>query len=43
MAVSRAIDSIRAEHAVLGRHQQNAVSPGLTFRYAPERGPGWLT
>ena len=43
MAVSRAIDSIRDEHAVLGRHLQNSISPGLTFRYAPERDPGWLT
>jgi hypothetical protein len=43
MAVSRAIDSIRDEHAVLGRHLQNSISPGLTFRYDPENDPGWLT
>lgn len=43
MAVSRAIDSIRDEHAVLGRHLQNSISPGLTFRYDPERDPSWLT
>jgi len=42
-AVSRAIDSIRDEHAVLGRHLRNSISPGLTFRYDPERDPGWLT
>jgi hypothetical protein len=43
MAVSRAIDSIRNEHAILGRHLQNSVSPGLTFRYDPEHDPGWST
>ncbi len=43
MAVSRTIDSIRDEHAVLGRHLRNSISPGLTFRYDPERDPGWLT
>jgi hypothetical protein len=43
MAVSRAIDSIRNEHAVLGRHLQNSISPGLIFRYEPERDPRWLT
>lgn len=43
MAVARAIDSIRDEHAVLGRHLQNSISPGLTFRYDPERDPNWLT
>ena len=43
MAVSRAIDSIRAAHAILGQHLRNSISPGLTFRYAPERDPGWLT
>lgn len=43
MAVSRAIDSIRDKHAVLGQHLRNSISPGLTFRYAPERDPGWLT
>ena len=43
MAVSRAIDSIRDEHAGLGRHLQNSISPGLTFRYDPEDKVGWLT
>lgn len=43
MAVTRAIDSIRDEHAVLGRHLRNSTSPGLTFCYDPERDPGWLT
>ena len=43
MAVSRAIDSIRDAHAILGQHLRNSISPGLTFRYAPERDPGWLT
>ncbi|MCO6455512.1 MAG: hypothetical protein J5I93_09465 [Pirellulaceae bacterium] len=43
MAVSRAIDSIRNEHAILGRHLQNSISSGLTFRYDPERDPSWLT
>lgn len=43
MAVTRAIDSIRDEHAGLGQHLQNSISPGLTFRYAPERDPDWLT
>lgn len=43
MAVSRAIGSIRDEHAVLDRHLRNSISPGLTFRYAPERDPDWLT
>ena len=40
---TRAIDSIRDEHAVLGRHLQNSISSGLTFRYDPERDPNWLT
>jgi len=43
MAVSRAMDSIRDEHAVLGRHLQNSISCGLTFRYDPERDVDWLT
>lgn len=43
MAVTRAIDSIRDEHTVLGRHLRNSIDPGLTFRYDPERDPGWLT
>lgn len=43
MAVSRAIDSIRDEHTVLGRHLQNSISPGFAFRYDPERAPDWLT
>ncbi len=43
MAVSRAIDSIRDEHAGLGQHLRNSISAGLAFRYAPERDPGWLT
>ena len=41
MAVTRAIDSIRDEHLVLGRHLRNSISPGLTFRYDPERDPNW--
>jgi len=41
-AVSRAIDSIRGEHGVLGLHLRNSIFPGLTFRYDPERDPGWL-
>jgi hypothetical protein len=36
-------DSIRSEHAILGRHLQNSISSGLTFRYDPERDPSWLT
>ena len=43
MAVSRAIDSIRDEHAVLGRHLRNSISPGLTFCYDPEHIIDWLT
>ncbi len=43
MAVTRAIDSIHNEHERLGRHLRNSVSSGLTFQYAPERDPGWLT
>jgi len=43
MAVGRAIDGIRAEHEVLGRHLQNSIAPGTAFRYNPERDPGWLT
>lgn len=43
MAVVRAIDSIRKEHPRLGQHLQNSISRGLTFRYDPERDPGWLT
>ena len=43
MAVMRAIDSIRDEHDVLGRHFRNSISPGLTFCYDPERDPEWLT
>ena len=35
--VTRAIDSIRDEHAVLGRHLRNSIQPGLIFRYDPER------
>ena len=42
MAVTRAIDSIRDEHAVLGRHLRNSIQPGLIFRYDPERDPDWL-
>ncbi len=42
MAVTRAIDSIRGEHRVLGRHLRNSISLGLTFRYDPERDPKWL-
>jgi hypothetical protein len=43
MAVKRAIDSIRDQHAVLGRHLRNSISPGLTFSYDPERETEWLT
>ncbi len=42
MAVTRAIDSIRDEHAVLGRHLRNSIAPGLTFCYDPKRDPDWL-
>ncbi len=42
MAITRAIDSISDEHPVLGRHLRNSISPGLTFRYDPERDPNWL-
>jgi len=42
MAVTRAIDSIRDEHQVLGRHLRNSISSGLSFCYDPERDPGWL-
>ncbi len=41
IAVTRAIDSIRDEHLVLGRHLRNSISLGLTFRYDPERDPNW--
>lgn len=43
MAVSRGIDAIGKRHETLGRHLTAAVSSGLTFRYAPERDPSWLT
>lgn len=43
VAVTRAIDSIRAEHLRLGQHLRNSISSGFMFRYAPERDPGWLT
>jgi hypothetical protein len=43
MAVKRAIDSIRDEHAVLGRHLRNSISPGLTFCYDPEHRIDCLT
>lgn len=43
MAVSRAIDSIRDEHAGLGQHLQNSIDFGLTFRYGSERETIWLT
>jgi hypothetical protein len=42
-SVKRAIDSIRAEHPRLGRHLHNAVNPGFTFSYTPERDPRWFT
>lgn len=43
MAVTRAIDSIRAEHEVLGKHLDGFISPGTVFRYAPDRQCNWLT
>lgn len=43
MAVTRAIDSIRAEHEVLGKHLDGFISPGTTFRYTPDRRIDWLT
>ncbi len=43
MAVKRAIDAIRDEHDVLGRHLRNATSSGLTFCYDPEHKLNWLT
>ncbi len=43
MAVTRAIDSIRAEHQVLGKHLDGFISPGTVFRYAPDRQCNWLT
>jgi len=43
MAVSRDIERIGKEHESLGRHLTASVTSGLTFRYAPERDPGWLT
>jgi hypothetical protein len=43
MAVTRAIDSIRAEHEVLGKHLDGFISSGTIFRYAPDRRIDWLT
>jgi len=43
MAVSRDIKKIAKRHEALGRHLDAAIDPGLTFRYAPERDPNWLT
>lgn len=42
-AVSRAIDSIRAEHEILGKHLDGFISSGTIFRYAPDRAIHWLT
>jgi transposase-like protein len=43
MAVSRAIDSIRAEHEVLGKHLDGFINSGTAFKYAPDRECDWLT
>ena len=43
MAVTRAIDSIRAEHEDLGKHLDGFISSGTIFRYAPDRQCDWLT
>jgi hypothetical protein len=43
MAVTRAIDSIRAEHEVLGKHLDGFISSGTIFRYAPDRRIDWVT
>ena len=43
MAVSRAIESIGAEHKSLGRHLLAAISPGRVFRYSPPNTIDWLT
>jgi hypothetical protein len=42
MAVSRAIESIEAEHESLARHLQGTISSGRTFRYAPPDAIDWL-
>jgi len=43
MAVSRAVDSIRDEHKVLGKHLLSFISSGTIFRYSPDRKIDWLT
>ena len=43
MAVARAIDSIRAEHEVLGKHLDGFIASGTIFQYAPDRRIDWLT
>jgi len=43
MAVTRAMDSIRAEHEALGKHLDGFISSGTIFRYAPDRRIDWLT
>lgn len=43
MAVSRAVDSIRDEHQVLGKHLLSFISSGTIFRYSPDRRIDWLT
>jgi hypothetical protein len=43
MAVTRAIESIRAEHESLGNHLSAFISMGLVFRYAPDPPIEWLT
>jgi hypothetical protein len=35
MAVSRDLDRIAQEHAVMGHHLLNSITSGLTFRYSP--------
>lgn len=43
MAVSRAVESIRDEHQVLGKHLLSFLSSGTVFRYSPDRKIDWLT
>lgn len=43
MAVSRAVDSIRDEHQVLGTHLLSFISSGTIVRYSLDRKIDWLT
>lgn len=43
MAVSRDIERIGKQHETLGRHLLASIQSGLTFQYAPECDPSWLT